>query len=424
MKKNKFSIGRLFYNDKFVMIFSVLVSIILWFTVSATNTSTESHKVISDIPVTIELSQNAKDNDLMVFNDNQTASVSVSGSSFIVSQVQKENILVTALQAGTIDRAGTYTLVLSAKQQGTLSGYEISQTSLVPQTIQVLVDRLKEQSFEITDNIQYKTDPEYFAGTTKFTPEKITVSGPESIVNEIDKVQADYTISETLTSSQSLTAPIVLYDAEGNQLSTEDYNQLTISNTEVQADIVVLKRATVPVKAVFQNMPSGFNSSDVTVSPSTLEIAGPEATMAEFKSIELSPIDFAEINPDHNKFELKVELPIGCRNLSNASTVTVTVDLSGYSEKTFSVSKNQFSCINVPDGKNPTVLSDQVDVVVVGPSDQLQALTADKISGRVDFENRDTGHKEMEVTFSINDASGCWAYGQYTVSVDVADASS
>ena len=122
MKKNKFSIGRLFYNDKFVMIFSVLVSIILWFTVSATNTSTESHKVISDIPVTIELSQNAKDNDLMVFNDNQTASVSVSGSSFIVSQVQKENILVTALQAGTIDRAGTYTLVLSAKQQGTLSG--------------------------------------------------------------------------------------------------------------------------------------------------------------------------------------------------------------------------------------------------------------------------------------------------------------
>ena len=51
-------------------------------------------------------------------------------------------------------------------------------------------------------------------------------------------------------------------------------------------------------------------------------------------------------------------------------------------------------------------------------------MTADKISGRVDFENRDTGHKEMEVTFSINDASGCWAYGQYTVSVDVADASS
>ena len=34
MKKNKFSIRRLFYNDKFVMIFSVLVSIILWFTVA------------------------------------------------------------------------------------------------------------------------------------------------------------------------------------------------------------------------------------------------------------------------------------------------------------------------------------------------------------------------------------------------------
>ena len=50
------------------MIFSVFgFYLFLWFTVSATNTSTESHKVISDIPVTIELSQNAKDNDLMVF---------------------------------------------------------------------------------------------------------------------------------------------------------------------------------------------------------------------------------------------------------------------------------------------------------------------------------------------------------------------
>ena len=85
------------------------------------------------------------------------------------------------------------------------------------------------------------------------------------------------------------------------------------------------------------------------------------------------------------------------QNLSNASTVTVTVDLSGYSEKTFSVSKNQFSCINVPDGKNPTVLSDQVDVVVVGPSDQLQALTADKISGRVDFETGIPGTRKWRL---------------------------
>lgn len=423
MKKSKFSVGRLFYNDKFVMVFAILVSIILWFTVSATNTSTESHKVISDIPVTIELSQNAKDNDLVVFNDNQTASVSVSGSSFIISQVQKENILVSALQAGTIDRAGTYTLALSAKQQGTLSGYEISQTSLVPQTVQVLVDRLKEQSFDITDNIQYKPASNYFAGTTKFTPDKITISGPESVVNKIDKVKADYTISETLSTSQSLTVPIVLYDADGNQLSTDDYNQLSISNTEVQADIVVLRRATVPVKAVFQNMPSGFDLSDVTVSPATLEVAGPEDTMASLKSIELPSIDFAEVRPDHNKFDLKVELPIGCRNLSNASTVTVTLNMSGFSQKTFSVTKDQVSCINVPSGKSPTVLSDKVDVVVVGPKDQIEALTADKITGTVDFENRDTGHKEMEVTFSIKDANSCWAYGQYTVSVDVEDSS-
>lgn len=419
MRKNKFNLGRLFYNDKFIMIFSILVSIVLWFTVSATNNTTESYKVISDIPVVIELSQNAMDNDLMVLDDTQTASVSVSGSSFIVSQVQKENILVTALQAGSIDKAGTYTLVLSAKPQGTLSGYEISQTSLVPQTVQVFVDRLKETSFKITDGGEYKSDSGYFAGTTNFTPDEITISGPESIVNKIEQVQADYTINDPLTSSQSLTVPIVLYDSNGNQLSTEDYSRLTISNLEIQADITVLKRASVPVNAVITNKPVGFDMSVVSVTPSVLEIAGPDDAMKDLDSIDLPAIDFTEVDSLYEQFDLEVELPIGCRNLSNAATVTVVIDMTRFNRQTFSV--EQFAFVNVPEGKTPNVLSNQVDVTIVGPAEQLQSLRAEDIIGTVDLENRDTGHKEMPVTFSIEGAPGCWASGQYTVGVGIED---
>ena len=55
MKQKKFSLGSLFYDDKFVMLFSVLFSIVLWIFMATGNTE-EFPRQITDVPVTIKLS--------------------------------------------------------------------------------------------------------------------------------------------------------------------------------------------------------------------------------------------------------------------------------------------------------------------------------------------------------------------------------
>ena len=51
-EKRRFSIGALFYNNKFVAVFSVLTALVLWFAMAFSNTE-EFPVAIRVVPVTI-----------------------------------------------------------------------------------------------------------------------------------------------------------------------------------------------------------------------------------------------------------------------------------------------------------------------------------------------------------------------------------
>lgn len=76
-------------SDKFLILISVVLSVFLWIGMSFSSGS-EFTKTISDIPVTVELSQEAIDNGYQIFGlDNVTASVSVTGNRMIVGSLTK-----------------------------------------------------------------------------------------------------------------------------------------------------------------------------------------------------------------------------------------------------------------------------------------------------------------------------------------------
>ena len=54
MKKRKLPISKLFYNNRFAMVFSIIVAVIIWLVV-ALFFSPEVERVIKNVPVKIEL---------------------------------------------------------------------------------------------------------------------------------------------------------------------------------------------------------------------------------------------------------------------------------------------------------------------------------------------------------------------------------
>lgn len=432
MKKNKTPNGKrslsgLFYNDRFVMVFSVLAAVILWFVVAASDKESDTGKTVSDIPIQITLSESAQKDGLTIFYRSvEKASVTVKGNWLTVADISKNDIQVVAKQSSTIDQPGTYSLQLTAKSQGLRTNYEIVQESLEPQTITVKVDRLKEKEFTVEDNISYNTPSGYIGVQENFNPSKITISGPESDVDKIARVVAEYKTDDTLVDSKTITANLALYDSNGTQLPKADLEYVKMSEETVQVDISILKKIEIPVRATFSNKPTGFKESDlVIVSPATLEVGCPEKYVNELKEIQLDTIDFSTLTPDSGDIVSKIKLPTGCKNLSNADNATVTIDLSGYSVKEFQVPDTMFNVTGIPEGRKVSPISKSVTVKVIGPTEELDALTEENFTAEIDLKDKDPfdGHKEVIVTVGITGNSNCWIYKEngadYKVSVNM-----
>ena len=120
----KFNINTLFFNNKFLIVFSVLIAFISWVVIKL-GSSESQERIISNIPVNISLSDNAKNDGLKIFaGGDRTASVTIKGNRVISSMLTKENIRIVAKQASsTIISPGSYMLELTAEKVGNISDF-------------------------------------------------------------------------------------------------------------------------------------------------------------------------------------------------------------------------------------------------------------------------------------------------------------
>ena len=99
MKHGKRGVSRLFSNTKFVLIISLLLSVVIWIMVSLSDTN-ESNVTISNIPININLSESATNSGLKIFSGaDQTASVTVTGNRVAMGSVSSDDIVVSAPNA-------------------------------------------------------------------------------------------------------------------------------------------------------------------------------------------------------------------------------------------------------------------------------------------------------------------------------------
>lgn len=420
-KMKKITLGKLFYNNKFVMVFSVIMSFIVWIVVSSSKS--ESVPVsISDIPVDINLSESAVQDGLKIFSGQDiTARVDISGNRLVVGQVTKNDIQISAPQAAsTIMSPGNYTLELSAKKVGLLQDYQIV-SAVKPSVVTVMVDRYREAEFNIEPEINFTPKSDYFVGNTILSSQKVKLSGPETEISKIKKVKVKADIPGEISSTATLKLPIIMYDAYDKPITSET---ISCSVDEVDASVPVLMKKKIEIIPQFDNIPTGINLNReykdiVKLNPSTLEIAGPEETVKSLSSVKLDSINFRDISLQNNNFNMPINLPQGCRSLNNEYSSTVSLNLSQFKEKNFNI--NQFSFKNVPAGKEASVYNGEINVTVLGPSNKLNSLKASDLSAEIVF-NQDkeiSNSMEMPVKITIKNHNSLWVYGTYYVNVNL-----
>lgn len=412
-KISNFRLGKLFYNDKFVMGFSIFLAFIFWLYVSST-TQEASVFTVTDIPVSLpELTH-----ELKYFNAQDIkAEVRISGNALVVATVTSDDIYITANDTSFITSPGNYTLDLVPKKSGMKMDYTFD-SSPSPSSVNVYVDRQAEpREIEITDKIKVSSvDENSYASTTTLSQQTVKVSGAESIVNSIAQVCAEYEFKSTLSQTTVVTAPLVFYDSLGNKVDTK---YITYDIAKVDATIPILKLVNVDIVPSITNMPDTLNISDkITVDPPTIRLAVP-TNMSSTAGISTENIDFSKVTIDNNKFEVGLSIPSGCKNINGTEKATITFDTSDMETKTLAVTN--FNVINEGDDQTTSVSTQSLNVTLIGSKDQLSTITSSNITAVIDMSAKAPnfiGMAEMPVSIKINSKfNSCWAYGSYTVNV-------
>ncbi|HCC35255.1 MAG TPA: hypothetical protein DEQ02_06310 [Ruminococcaceae bacterium] len=422
MKRSRLHPSEWFNNNRFVLIFSLIISLIFWLVITITVTP-ETSRTITNIPVIVEPTTPSG---LMRFGDYEeiTASVEVTGRRYVVASLSPADIVVTARITGV--QAGEKTTVqLSASKNNQFSGFDIREVT--PSEIEVFYDELVTREFEVEPKVWHETGVDSTAAEG-LTAEKeriadageqtIQVEGPASEVSRIHRVRALARVTSALTETTDIESDIVFYDEYDNVFRAEyakpGFEKLTVT-------VPISKSKRLSIRPTFQNIPTKYADSplDFSLSEDRIEVIGPPDIIDGLVDIPLYPIDFSEIYHGHLLFERQIQLPSLVKSVGNLQTVSVRLDLTGYTESTVTVATDRVTYINQPANTRATITSPISSVVIIGPEESIDKIEDSDVSAVIDLADKKSGQNEVDVVMEISGYPDCWVAGSYEAIVNI-----
>lgn len=418
-RKSKWS---LFHNNGIGILFSILAAVVAWFVISINNILPDTPTKIENVPIVIAPSEDAVSGKLNVFEQTEeTADIYVKANSTVAKTLTADDFQVTAAFApasGKTSGTGlqTATLTLRVTKKNNLADYEVD--SVYPEEISVQYDRKKEISLKLTQKIDKSAAAGFYVDDIGLSEDTVTISGPESYINQVDEAVIAQSFSEPLNSTQEFTTPILLYGKDGKQIDYSNQH-FTFSTQEVKVTVPVLAKKTVKLTPTLINSPASFRAeSRLEISPATIDIVGTPEILSGINEVALSsPINFADITLENHKVTMDIPLPQGVKNISNVDKVDINVNLGGYKSKT--VTTKTIILMNANTGQAEFV-TQSLNVTVIGSEAQIAKLTGDSIQATVDLsgQKETTGNVELPAKISFVDSMDtCWAVGEYTVTM-------
>ena len=255
----------------------------------------------------------------------------------------------------------------------------------------------------------------YELGDLSADAETISVSGPKSLVEEIDHV-AVYLNAGNVNSSTNIVGELTLVNKNGEDVSNP-YLKLSKNEVKVSIPVYEFKELTVvtPTKYGYFN----DKNSKISVSPSTIAVKGDPLVLSKINTINTSIIDETKFESDTTMI-LGLQIPNGCTLAEGeVSNVSVTVSHIGTTVKNFAIDD-----IKIKGAKNIqySLQTATVKVMIRGTAKNLEKIDESDIEAVADLSGyADTsGTISVPLTITIKDSNGVvYAIGEYSVQVKI-----
>ena len=302
-------------SDKQLLVLSIIVAIFMWTYVN-TSTNPSANRSFRNIPIIIQNQDKLEEKGYTIVSKDDITSVNVriTGS--------RDNVL--SLKADDIQASIN---VMDAKvginsvnvKVDTPTGIYLD--SIDPAKINLNIQRIIEKKMPVNIVIADKLKDSKIVEVNEQNPEEITIKGPESLVNQVDRIEAHIDDSEYLD-GKIHNVGIKVLDKKGQSVEG-----LNLDNKDVNLSFFVYETKKVKVKLDFRgDIASGYSETSSQVSPDTIVIKGPGQVIRDIDEISTRPLVLSYIRS--SKYgEIKLDLPEGIEVYDGDDTVTYKIEV-------------------------------------------------------------------------------------------------
>lgn len=200
------------------------------------------------------------------------------------------------------------------------SGYEIVE--LVPDKVTIAIEAVRSRQFTIEPHLTGPVVGQMTFGKVEVRPAVTTISGPQSVLDSIEKVLASVEIKDQAPVF-SMNAKLILQGLDEKELKalTVEPSQVNVTGNLESGTV----SRTVEVKTVLTgNLPDGVLLRKIFTEPMKIEVKGSNEVLDKISAVMTEPVYLTGITKDTTK-EVPLQLQPGVTADRKTVTVRITV---------------------------------------------------------------------------------------------------
>jgi YbbR domain-containing protein len=292
--------------------------------------------------------------------------------------------------------SGTHSVIIQVQ----IATVPVRIISVTPHTFDITLEPQVTRTLAINLNLTGSPSIGYEAGVPVLKPSQVVITGAESIISRVDRIQARLDLSDA---RQNITAsiPIQALDVAGNVVSG-----VSIVPANVQVSVSVVQQGgyrDLAVKVLTTGNPaSGYSLTSVTPTPPIVTVysANSELIASLPGYVETAYLDLSGAQADIQK-RLAITIPPGVTLIGDQS-VTVIVGIAPIVGSR-TIAYRPVDYIGLGKGLNVQISPQTVDIILSGPLPLLDALVISDVLAQVDLTGLAPGTYQLIPRVSFGD---------------------
>lgn len=370
-----------------IKLLSLAIAIFLWSYIMSTTNPTVNVR-LTNIPIIYENTEYLADNDLMVSpKTKKTVDITVSGQRSRIVNVTPQHVRVTADFQSLDEGIHTVNLKYSLPEGVVLEDFEKDMT--------VTIDKVINKEMQVEVYSIGELEEGIVIQSTSINPEKVSVKGSRSLIDQVDKLLVDLDLN-SLTNSISVNRKIRAVDSKGQDLPGLTFGQEFV-NLSVQVEMQ--KEVEIEPKIIGQ-VDNDYRLSDANLNRNTAFVQGPADVIKGLTKIQTHEINISSLTTSQT-LPVKLDLLPNVRLVTPDFKYTIDLVLQEKADKRFDIPVSKLKIEN-PTSKEFEIEENAINVVLRDFSDELEQIEEGQIELRIDISELNSGEHVIKPVVLID----------------------